>query len=89
MSISVQKRLRERAKRDKKREKLEKVYERRERKEDGDDVAAADAVASDVDPDIAHITPGPQPKEDYEDEVDLSEMFPDLYPPKNPNEEQR
>ncbi len=50
------KRQRERAKREKKREKAQKREQRKVEKDD-----SPEAVASDVDPDIAHIVPGPQP----------------------------
>lgn len=51
--------------------KREKQARRRERKTDRDDLPGAD---SDIDPDIAHIIPGPQPlpwdDDDIEEETD-------------------
>ncbi len=54
------KRQRERAKREKKREKAQKRAERKVDKDDPEATASASA-SDDVDPDIAHIVPGPQP----------------------------
>jgi hypothetical protein len=53
---SIEKRRKEKARQDKKRDKAERRAERKNTKQERDD-----EPASAVDPDIAHIIPGPQP----------------------------
>jgi hypothetical protein len=53
---SIEKRRKEKARQDKKREKAERRSERKNLKQEGDD-----EPSDGVDPDIAHIVPGPQP----------------------------
>ena len=59
---SMNKRLKERQRQEKQREKAQKMEERKKNKPD------KPASAGGVDPDIAHIVPGPQPLAE-EDEV--------------------
>lgn len=55
MTVSVNKRLRERSRQERQREKEMKRRERR------DQQVTSAPLAPGVDPDIAHIVPGPQP----------------------------
>lgn len=59
---SVEKRRKERARQEKKQEKAEKRVQRKT------DKSSKDGDGDEVDPDIAHIVPGPQPHPFYEDE---------------------
>lgn len=56
-SATFAKRARERARQERRKEKAEKIAQRRAEKKTDDD----DEVPAGVDPDIAHIVPGPQP----------------------------
>ena len=72
---TIMKRKREQARQEKRREKAAK---RAERAQQGRDRPAGDMDLADVDPDIAHIVHGPQPKPWDEDEEDLSGVPTDL-----------
>ncbi len=58
---SVNKRQKERARAEKQREKAIRRQQRKEEK----DRKPGDSSQTDVDPDIAHIVPGPQPPPDW------------------------
>ena len=64
MAISVNKRLKEKARMDKQREKEQK---RKERKEDKDNRPTSGEPGED--PDIAGIVPGPQPLEEWQNDA--------------------
>ena len=59
--FSVQKRLREAAKRQKKMEKAERKARQVEEQEERDEREEVEPVQTEEDPDIAGIVPGPQP----------------------------
>lgn len=59
MATSFEKRQKERARQEKQRDKAQRKAQRR-------DDRPIQAAAGGIDPDIAHIIPGPQPREDDE-----------------------